>query len=237
MEKVALSVWGDSVAKGILYDGKRYKLTRDGVDSIGPALGISVKNYSRFGLTTDKALMLYNKEIINSDSDYIVFELGGNDCDYLWREIAENPEGTHFPNTPLEKFSANLESMIQTAIKHGKKIVMTTLVPIYSRYYFDFITKDGLSRENILSWLGDVEHIYRHHERYSLAVLKLAAAYNLPVVDLRDAFLRQKCYFKLLCEDGIHPNEEGQKLIFQTITNFVNDMRADIKQKANNQKC
>ena len=46
---------------------------------------------------------------------------------------------------------------------------------------------------------------------------KIAREENCPVLDLREAFLNQWHYEDFLCEDGIHPNEKGYRLIEQTL--------------------
>ena len=52
---------------------------------------------------------------------------------------------------------------------------------------------------------------------YSAAVVLLAKAYRVPVIDIRAAFLCTQDYRNYLCKDGIHPNEEGHALIAQAI--------------------
>ena len=49
------------------------------------------------------------------------------------------------------------------------------------------------------------------------AVLKIAAAKNAMLIDIREAFLKTRDYMNLLCEDGIHPNEAGHALISDVI--------------------
>jgi lysophospholipase L1-like esterase len=97
--------------------------------------------------------------------------------------------------------------------------VLLTLPPIDSRRYLRFICRDGLSRENILRWLGDVDAIYRWQEKYSAMVGAIAAEEGLRVIDLRGCFLRDgHSPEELLCEDGIHPSRLGQSLIFRTLS-------------------
>ncbi len=104
----------------------------------------------------------------------------------------------------------------------GRKVVLTTLPPINSELYLRFLCRDGLSRENIVRWLGDVEHIYRWQESYSGMVEQLAREERVPLIDLRGAFLRDNRRPEaLLCADGIHPSMQGQGLIFDTLSSFL----------------
>ena len=83
-----------------------------------------------------------------------------------------------------------------------------------------WITKD-LNAENILHWLGDVEHIYRWHEMYNLVVVRLAAVKHVPLIDIHKAFLESRDYLNMYCEDGIHPNEAGHSLISNVIQKYA----------------
>ena len=44
-----------------------------------------------------------------------------------------------------------------------------------------------------------------------------ALALNCPILDLRTPFLDSRDYPALMCRDGIHPNEDGQRLMADTI--------------------
>ena len=83
----------------------------------------------------------------------------------------------------------------------------------------NFICRDGLKKENILHWLGDVDAIYRWQQMYSEMVSQLAQGEGLRSIDLRAVFLRDKhSPEELLCMDGIHPSRLGQQLIFETFS-------------------
>lgn len=59
------------------------------------------------------------------------------------------------------------------------------------------------------------------HERYNIETFKLAINNNISIIDITSKFLEQKNYSLFLCEDGIHPNEEGHKLISEAIQEHV----------------
>ena len=56
---------------------------------------------------------------------------------------------------------------------------------------------------------------------YNNAVLKIAAAKNVLLIDIREAFLKTRDYLTLLCEDGIHPNEAGHALISDVVMKAI----------------
>ena len=89
-----------------------------------------------------------------------------------------------------------------------------TLPPIHSERYLDFICRDGLSKENILKWLGDAGAIGRRQRMYSELAQQIAREEQAEIIDIRAAFPQdERSLEALLCEDGIHPNPEGQKRI------------------------
>ncbi len=59
------------------------------------------------------------------------------------------------------------------------------------------------------------------HERYNIEVFKLAINNNVSIIDITSKFLEQKDYSLFLCEDGIHPNEEGHKIISEAIQEHI----------------
>jgi len=103
--------------------------------------------------------------------------------------------------------------MIRSVKEMGMTPIVMSMPPLDADRYFEFISRGGLNKENIVRWLGDVQHIYRWHELYSNEIVKLAPENGCALVDVRGAFLREWDYKQYLCEDGIHLNEKGQKFL------------------------
>ncbi len=221
----SIGVWGDSVMKGVIYDEEKARytlLSESGADKASRKLGLRLFNRSRMGCTVTKGLSLLKKDLQKAERpcDAALIEFGGNDCDYAWEEVAAHPEAEHQPKTPLPLFVSQLRDMIALVRQKGMEPVMMTLPPIHAQRYFDFFTRGGLSKDNVLAWLGDVQHIYRWHERYNAAVVRVAQACGCPLADVRDAFLAERDYGDLLCADGIHPNEKGHLLMENVLEGF-----------------
>lgn len=216
-----ISVFGDSILKGVqLLKGTTRYGTTDGIglESICRAHDWVLDNRSRFGCTVTKGEQLLNRQLDKGAAPAaVLLEYGGNDADFRWSEIAARPSHEHLPNTPLPQFIDTLRRMVHTLRAHGVKPVLSTLPPISSERYLDWITRDGLSRENILAWLGDANAIYRYQENYSRAIERLAAELGCFLIDLRSAFLKQRVLLPYLCADGIHPSDAGQKLIHDVL--------------------
>jgi lysophospholipase L1-like esterase len=214
-----LTIYGDSILKGVLLENGRYTVNRQWDAALNQQLGGTVKNRSRFGCTIQKAMAVITRDCQTPQpGDYALLEFGGNDCDYRWAEVADHPDQAHDCNTPPESFVKTYRQAIALIRQSGRTPVMATLPPIHSERYLGFICRDGLSRDRILHWLGDVDAIYRWQESYSRLVEDIARQEDVKLLDVRAAFLRdERTPEELLCLDGIHPSRGGQKLIFDSL--------------------
>jgi len=228
-----IGIWGDSLFQGVVLDDAagRYRVLRENaVTMCSQALKATIENFSKFGCTVTKGRQRLIQHLDKGKPcDIAILEYGGNDCDMPWVEISAQPELEHSPKVPLKQFSAMIQEMINALVSHGTIPLLTTLPPLHHERYLSWICKGGLSRENILRFLGDSHHIYRHHERYSLEISRLGMENDCRVVDVRAAFLDYVDYGAFICSDGIHPNDKGQKLIREAFMAFVDKYMPGIK--------
>ncbi len=219
-----ITFYGDSILKGVLLENGRYTVNREWEQKLSSEYGMQINNRARFGCTIQKAMSFIRRDSGEKcrGAEYAILEFGGNDCDYRWAEIADAPDIEHDCNTPPEVFVEKYREAVSLIRRGGRTPIIMTLPPIHSERYLQFICRDGLSRERILMWLGDVDAIYRWQAGYSHMAELVAAQENVSLIDLRGAFLRDKHNSEeLLCTDGIHPSREGQRLIFSTLCSFV----------------
>lgn len=212
-----ISVFGDSILKGVTLsaDTNRYCVSdRLDLEEIAERYSVALDNRSRFGCTIEKGAMLLRRFAPTASAgDAVLIEYGGNDADFDWAAVSERPTEEHLPHTPLPRFRALLTELIGELREKGLRPILMNLPPISSERYLDWITRNGLSKENILSWLGDANAIYRYQEQYSHAIEQIAVATACPCVDVRGAFLHHRSILPLLSPDGIHPNEAGQRVL------------------------
>jgi len=217
-----IGIWGDSILKGVVFDDIKagYSLLKEScVQIAGRALGLSVVNRSRFGSTVGKGRQMLEKALADGlDCDAVLLEYGGNDCDFDWEKVSEEPDAPHTPNTELSRFRQLYTDIINTLKERGIQPILMTLPPIDASRYLSWITRTGLSRERILKFLGDTQTIYRYQEMYSYAVSEIARRMNCLLIDVRSAFLKRRDCASLICVDGIHPNERGQQLIVEELS-------------------
>ena len=212
-----VTVYGDSILKGVLFENGKYVVDHACEQKLTERFGLRVTNRSRFGGTLPKALTRIEKDAETpARGEVALLEFGGNDCDYDWAAISVAPEAEHDCKTPPAQFLDSYRRAIRILRGSGRTPVLSSLPPINAELYLRFLCRDGLSRENIVRWLGDVQRIYRWQENYSQMVEQLSREEDTPLVDLRRPFLQDpRSPSALLCADGIHPSRLGQGLIYQ----------------------
>jgi len=212
-----ITLYGDSILKGVVLEDGKYRMDRRWEQRLCDEYGLVIKNSSHFGSTIGKALPLIRRD---SEKDFeageiAVLEFGGNDCDYDWAAISADPDRSHDCKTPPALFRRQYREAVELIRRSGRCPVILTLPPIHSLRYLQFICRNGLSRQSILRWLGDVEAICRWQAAYSDMALEIAQREGVRMLDLRGAFLRDgRSLEELLCADGIHPSRLGQGIIF-----------------------
>ncbi len=220
-------VVGDSLSKGVILDEekKKYVLLKDCFfNLLSENVNAEMINASRFGSTVVQGQKVLQSKMEKHNPDIVVIEFGGNDCDFLWDNIAQDPMQDHIPKTPLDVFEKSLNDMIDYVQQNGKKVVLTTLPPLYADSYFKWFTNcDKEKGLNILKWLKDVWRIYWWQERYSNCVQYISRVRHVTCIDVRRAFLKCREFFDFICSDGIHPNEAGHKLIFEAVMGFIRE--------------
>ena len=190
-----LMIFGDSIIKGVTYNGQSYHLCQDHDFDTIAAQGVTVENYARMGATIDAGLKQIDRRLAPCAEDTtVLFCFGGNDCDYDWKAISADPDGEHLPHTPSERFIDGYCTAIRKARQVGAH-----------------------SAENILRWLGDTDHLYRWQEYYNDMVTQLSRAFGCRLGDLRTEFLKSRVFPSLIGADGIHPTQAGHDLIHQSV--------------------
>lgn len=224
-----ITIWGDSILKGYSLDesGSRYIVLKNNcVDRFARETNTLISNHASFGMTTGKALGRIARSVERNPpakNDIILVEFGGNDCDYHWSEISERPDDCHLPNTPIESFSGKMQAIIDAFRKYSIEPILMTLPPLEPNRYLDWISK-GLSKDNILRWLGDVNKIYRWQEAYNEIVVDTAQKNGLRLINVRKNFLTNDRFTDSLCADGIHPNEAGHDTILDSFLGYVHSL-------------
>lgn len=214
----AIHLWGDSIAKGVVFDEarKRYCITPERCTvGLEKALQTPILNHSRMGATIADGYADFMQAEAQPGA-LVVVEFGGNDCDMPWAEISENPQAQYDGRVPLGDFTSGLHQFVQSIRARQMTPLLVTPPPLDAERYFAWVTQ-GLSADAVLRFLGDVQHIYRWQERYAIAVRKAAHALRCALFDMRDALLAQQHYPQMLCADGIHLNAKGHSVVVDAV--------------------
>ena len=223
MKLVAL---GDSIIKGVLLQSEgehsRYSLAdKSIVECCAEKLGGESLNLGKMGCTIEAGERILDRYLDRmSDAQYVLLEYGGNDSDYNWQEIAESPDKEHFPRTRLEVFEEVYERVVSKIKEMGAIPLVLSLPPMDAERYFAFFSQkweDGF-RANVMRWLGgSTNTIMSGHELYNLATMRIAQRAGAQWIDVTSGLLKDHNFRAYLCDDGIHPNERGQRMIAEAV--------------------
>lgn len=224
-ERCTIVVYGDSISRGIIYEAEKQKhclLLESFTNLVREQLKGVVYNAAKFGSTIMEGLQRLQNDVLKRKPDIVLIEFGGNDCDFQWDKIAENPVGEFRPNTDCSTFYEKLLRLVKELNSLDIVPVLVSLPPLEPDKYFRWISHNSeQAKNNILKFLGSVSRIYPWHERYNAAILRVAEETKTRLIDIRSAFLQKDNYSTLICDDGIHPNKEGHKVIADKILQYV----------------
>lgn len=216
---------GDSIARGIVWSGDRYAISKDGVaDLCAESMPIELQNYSKMGSTIQKGMqILEQRKDAIANSDYTILEFGGNDSDFYWNEIAQRPNEEHGPRTPIQDFLDMYRQMIRRVRELGSRPIMISLPLMDGAKFINFQTRlmSDEHRANVYRWLGNIERVRNYHDMYNLELFRLASEEKVPLLDITTPFLQCPDYTANLCIDGIHPNEQGHRMMADRIVKLL----------------
>ncbi len=228
-----IQIYGDSILKGVELDRdqQKYILPKENnLEKLGEAYSLLVQNHSKFGCTVEKGFRLLRRHFETqkkpSPGEIVLLEYGGNDSDYDWAKISENPDGQYHPHTELPVFRQVLRRMVELIREHGRLPVIMNLPPVKSLSYLNWVSRPGtgVKKENLLKWLHDPHVIYRHQELYSAAASEVAWQSGAPLLDVRSGFLMDRDCDRLIGQDGIHPSAQGHRMIRDRLLSFARQL-------------
>lgn len=232
-------VSGDSISKGVVYDEARSKyviLDDNYVSLLQGRLKGAMRNTARFGNTLMKGFGNLKRDVLKEKPDVVLIEYGGNDCDFHWEEIVSNPDAEHNPKTDFSAFEKMLLDMIDFLKAQGIMPILMSLPPLDADSYFKWVSGNNpVSQTNIMKFLGSVTKIYWWQERYNSTIIKVAESTKTKIIDVRGAFLQQPDFTKFICRDGIHPNREGHRIIFDKVLDFIKNSEPHLLQDSQSQ--
>ena len=112
-----LAVLGDSILRGVVLDeasGRYVHLKESCVAGAQQQLGLSIDNFSRFGMTSEKGLQVARQRLPEQGGyDACLICFGGNDVDHCWKQVAEDPQGENPPHVACGRYIENMGQMVE----------------------------------------------------------------------------------------------------------------------------
>ena len=182
---------------------------------------VEVVNRSKMGATIRKGLSLVRHDLDRGlEARYALVSYGGNDSDFDWAAIDADPEADHRPNTELPEFADTLHETLDALRQGGVQPVMMTLPPLTGAV--SGLPVPGQSAAGPHSGLaGEPQMIYRHQELYADTAAEIALRENIPLIPVRQTFLRNHRLSQLIAADGIHLTVPGYEQLFDTLADWV----------------
>ncbi|ALC82357.1 MULTISPECIES: SGNH/GDSL hydrolase family protein [Bacillus] len=221
--------FGDSLTRGVSYVKGRLRIIKDNYPAYLQELfsreegfNASVINKGVFNDNSDLLLKRLNKDVIEEHPDYAIVAVGGNDCNFLWNEVAENPDKEHQPIVPLERYLENVKTIVTKLQSAGITPVILTLPPLDPVRYYTFIS--GNSGISISHWIGRMGGIEHWHGLYNRSLNKLIKELGVSKIDVRSALKKTGELIDFISDDGIHLTSKGYKVLSEEIFLFFQQL-------------
>ena len=212
--------FGDSLTRGVSFINGRLKILKNNYPKILQELlkksskgeeDIQVINKGVFNDNSDLLIARLEGDVIEERPDYVIIEIGGNDCDFAWSEVAKKPNDKHDAKVPLDRYISNLKSILIKVKGEGITPILSTLPPLDPVRYYNRIT-DNFSPQ-VSNWICKVGGIEHWHSNYNRAIKIVAEELDVLVIDVRHAIKCAGDFKELISDDGIHLTEKGYEVL------------------------
>ena len=224
-------VWGDSILKGIISSEDLTQIRPSEINALqmaGEKLAIEINNKSIYGAHIIKLQSTQTKNLNKGlTADIALIESGTNDCDYEWNDVCTKPFSEITQKVPLADFKRIASEMVDTSRENKITPVLVTAPDLAIPYWKEYITR-GLDKEKIAQFIGhDPYVLLRNQEEYMEALRQIAKEKNVQLIDMRVEFRKTSDPMSLMCEDGVHPNIEGHKLMADVFVKLLPEIKKE----------
>lgn len=112
---------------------------------------------------------------------------------------------------PPEKFSENLGKLLEVSKKYSSKIIFIGLTPVDD------------SKVNPIPWHKAFSYKNEYVKKYNTLIEAFCKKGGISFIELYEEFLAED--YKVLLDDGLHPNSKGHELIFRKVLEFLDNNR------------
>ncbi len=128
---------------------------------------------------------------------FIAFAIGKNDSRFIKSRNAFE--------IPPEKFEENIRELIKIAKKYSSKII--------------FIGAAVVDEKKTTPWIDNRFYKNEYLEIYNEIIKNICNENKIHFIEVSETFMKSD--YKNLLEDGLHPNSEGHKNIFEIVKDFL----------------
>jgi lysophospholipase L1-like esterase len=140
------------------------------------------------------------KQRLKEDEEtIIIFAIGINDSQFV------HSKDKH--GVPIDKFKDNIQKLISLAQKFSSKIIFVGLTPVDE------------TKTAPIPWNADVSYKNEYIQKYNETIKTICEENKIYFIEIFEK-LKELNYQELL-EDGLHPNSEGHKKIFEIVKDFL----------------
>lgn len=221
---IRMICFGDSITRGVTYIRGRMRIVKENY----PALlqhdfgddHAEVINKGVFNDNSDLLVQRLDEDVIREKPDIALLEIGGNDCNFHWDEVAAGKDaGDHVPIVPLDRYLNNVREMVVRMQEVGIVPIVMNLLPLDPvRYYGHIFSLHGSGPAHWICRCGGIEH---WHGMYNRALGQLLQTLTVRTIDIRTEFKRAADLATLISDDGIHPTAAGYRVMASTIAKNV----------------
>lgn len=163
-----------------------------------------VYNMSISGSTTGELLKRFEIECESMSKrgfEFIIFSIGTNDSLLIY-------DKNHLI-TPPEEFKENVQKLIKLARKFTKKIIFVGLIPVDE------------TKTTPLPWTVNEYYKNEYILKNNDILKKVCKENNVYFIEMFENWTKINYKDLLDYYDGLHPNSEGHKKIFETVKEFL----------------
>ncbi|MCO7126810.1 SGNH/GDSL hydrolase family protein [Sporolactobacillus shoreicorticis] len=224
-----LICFGDSVTRGITFVRGRFKIIRENYPALLQRfLGEEdeVINKGVFNDNSDLMVQRLDHDVLEEHPDLVLINVGGNDCNFSWDQVAKLPDSEHVPIVPIDRYLSNIKLMIDRISAAGALPVILSLLPLDpARYYQSLMTHYSHSIGHWIGMCGGIEH---WHGMYNRALKEFCKKSGTTLIDVRSAFKRKGDLSELINEDGLHPTAQGYKAFAEIVAGYVPELKKSV---------
>ncbi|MFH1401778.1 MAG: GDSL-type esterase/lipase family protein [Parcubacteria group bacterium] len=197
-----ICVLGDSIVWGAADSEGGGWVTRLFIE-LGKNSEIDVYNLGVSGDKTPNILERFESEtkarIEEAEDVILIFAIGINDSYFI--------QSKNSFNIPPAEFRENIKKIIEGARAIAPKITFIGLTPVDE------------SRTTPIPWDTDKSYKNENIKKYNEIIKSVCRDNSVHFIEIFNEWIKSD--YQSLLEDGLHPNSEGHKKIFETVRDFL----------------